>query len=194
MTIGKLKKNAFFLIFPKKKGGDGTNEPGERWGRGRGTAPTNRENGGGESGGRHQRTGGTVKGKPPLPRTARKIQFSLTITLSCVVRVACHGAAWRSRVRSVRSVRKVRVKKRRGLASPLHPLALCVRKVSVRGSGIPIIHCGRSTALHGLRCKPDLIRRSGFVHCGRLRGFFPLVPLRFAWGMPFHPFTALTAL
>ena len=45
---------------------------------------------------------------------------------------------------------KFALKNAGGLASPLHPLALCVGKVSVRGHGISIIHSGRFTALHGL--------------------------------------------
>ena len=47
---------------------------------------------------------------PFHPFTALTALLNQTLGLSCVVRVACHGAAWRSRVRIVRIVRKVRVK------------------------------------------------------------------------------------
>ena len=98
-------------------------------------------------------------------------------------------------VRIVGIVRKVRGEERRGLASPLHPLALCVSKVSVRGHGISIIHSGRSPALHGLLIA-NLTSYAGLalftaVGFGEL---FPSFPCADAWEIPFHPFTALTAL
>ena len=93
------------------------------------------------------------------------------------------------------SALKVRGEERRGLASPLHPLALCVRKVSVRGIGIPIIHCGRSTALHGLRSAnlTSYAGRASFTAVG-FGELFPSFPCADAWEIPSHPFTALTAL
>ena len=90
---------------------------------------------------------------------------------------------------------KFALKNAGGLASPLHPLALCVSKVSVRGHGISIIHSGRSTALHGLRIAnlTSYAGRASFTAVGFVE-LFPSFPCADAWEIPSHPFTALTAL
>ena len=90
---------------------------------------------------------------------------------------------------------KFALKNAGGLASPLHPLALYADNVSVRGQEFQsyIAAVPRPYTVCVIANLPSCVGPAAFTAVG-FADIFRSFPCAFAWGIPFHPFTALTAL